>query len=206
MIRDRLTSMNPSWTSPKAFSQGPESAAPAVSRAPLGGLGDRTHLSSEAQAPSTSERLGSLLAGLQAWGTEESPANSNPAAGAQETGTGRPPSTVPVAILNQVLSTLKNAGGMASAGALQSLLSWGSSELESQGKLRPEFQNILREAIAFAKEQGIMSAEDLAKYEARLLSPSPEGGSSRPSGGCSNCSKGGLLNKGFAGLKDRNAA
>jgi hypothetical protein len=72
-------------------------------------------------------------------------------------------------------------------GALQSLLSWGSSELENSGKIRPEFQDILREAIDFAKENRIMSPEDLAKYESELFAKDKGKGSDGEKGGCPGC-------------------
>jgi hypothetical protein len=168
---------------------------------------DRSSLSPEASEPDGADgALSPLLRGLQSWGTdpnfgsaedsgpgvEQSQAASGSASAAQG---GQPPSQVPEAILRQVLNVLKTAGGMASAGALQSLLSWGSSELENSGKIRPEFKEILREAIDFGKENRIMEADVLAQYESRLLTEG-EGGQGQP-GGCS-CSK----KKGGKSVKD----
>jgi hypothetical protein len=203
MIKDRSFHFAPSFHSPaNAAGAGPSpvtgpQAAGVVHPSALA-PGDSAQLSAEAGEPEWGGGgINSLLQGLQGWGAPQdagSPGQVGPAqagGGAAPAGQGRPPAQVPLGILNQVLSTLKSAGGMATAGALQSLLSWGTSELENSGKLRPEFREILREAIDFAKENRIMSPEALAQYESRFFSEGQEQGAGEgKDGGCSCHKKG----------------
>lgn len=136
-------------------------------------------LSSEARQKEKSRAgFDSLLDGLAGWASPsgrssessnstERPAQLPPNLGgwqdAMESG------QMPMAILQQIFSTLKNAGGMATAGALHSLLSYGKSELERSGKIRPEFETMLRDAIAFGKENRLMDPASLQKWEALLF-------------------------------------
>lgn len=214
MIKDRAIQFSPSFL-PQANGVSPAPSFTVSGAAPQAqgsgnsvyGPTDKASLSEEAGQPEADGALSPLLQGLQSWGSpggqeqgasqekvgQQTQGVAQPTQGAAATGQGQIPSQVPVAILNQVLNTLKTAGGMATVGALQSLLQWGSSELEKDGKLRPEFKEILREAIDFAKEKRIMSPEDLAQYESRLLSEGQGqgggAGKSEGEGGCP-CHKG----------------
>lgn len=158
------------------------------------GVGDRATFSPEARGSDSSEGVSTLLGGLNAWGSESnsggagtSGTQAGEAAQAQGSGTGwdavMESGQMPISIIEQIAGSL-NAGGMATAGALHTLLSWGVAEKEKTGEIREEFQDILHKAIDFGKKNKVMSAEDLAKYEQRLFT---EGNSK---GGGSNIAKG----------------
>lgn len=212
MIIDKLNFAPTFKPSHQGAVTGPTLAQPPAGKGAAYGPTDSSAVSSEASEPDGGGAIGPLLQGLQSWGGPEAggaPAGQvgQTAQGQGVAGQGQPPSQVPLNILHQVLNTLKTAGGMATAGALHSLLSWGSSELENSGKIRPEFQEILREAISFAKENQIMSPEDLAKYEARLFAGGEGGGSQEGGGaGCSCGKKGKGILEGLERLKGSKAA
>jgi hypothetical protein len=212
MIKDRPLSFTSTFQpSFKGVDSGPSLvSAPTSGNLPSKGAGDVSSFSREASESGGNEGISSLLEGLRGWGAPEG-GDSRPAAVGetrQPSPTGNLPDIppqVPMAIVNQVFGSLK-AGGMATAGALHSLLSWGASELEKDGKIRPEFQEVLRETLAFAKENNLMSAEELAKWEARLFSGgtggSEKGGAAKKGGddgcACGNKKVGNLLD-GFKG-------
>ena len=141
-----------------------------------------------------SNRLEGLLDGLESWGSHENrPQNASSASEAGQSNVGNwsevlKSGQMPMGIIQQVFSTMKNAGGMATAGALHSLLSWGVAEKQKTGKIRPEFQNILHQAIELAKQNKNMSEEDLAKYEDRLFGGDDN---AKPKGGAAKGGKGG---------------
>lgn len=182
MIKDKISSplrslfSNKSSSAPTAT---PEVTAPAVSQGSPGSVSFSRELSEQ---PGSDNRLNSLVQGLNSWGDTGNGNSSaaSPAAGTNGTNGSNGTSgggwddvmksgQMPMGIINQVFSTFKNAGGMATAGALHSLLSWGVAERKKTGKIRPEFQEILREAIDIAKKNRNMSEADLAKYESALF-------------------------------------
>lgn len=189
MIKDRPLNLFPSYQSPALNGVAPGASLSGNAAPPSNGNGsygptDASAISHEASEPDGAESgINPLLQGLRSWGApgpnEEGSANVGQAqnvAGSAPTGQQQPPAQVPVSILRQVLNTEKTAGGMASAGALVSLLSWGLSERQNSGKIRPEFQEILHEAIAFGKEKKLMPEEQLADYESRLFAQDGQGG------------------------------
>lgn len=206
MIKDRLLNLSPSYSFPQINGAAPSaaSAAPSGGSAPVAGAPDSSAISREASEPDGSAGISPLLQGLQGWGAPEPGQGDQSATGAvgqtqaanasAPAGQQRPPSQVPLSILQQVLNTEKTAGGMASAGALVSLLSWGISEKESSGQIRPEFQEILHEAISFGKEKKLMPEAQLADYESRLFAEGDKAGGTgkKDEGGCS-CSKKGSI-------------
>ena len=199
MIKELPTKSADNWLSrlkgPGAGTTSSWSAqARAADSAASQGPQDASNISGEASETGHSSPLNPLLQGLQSWAGAPESGASPVGQGQDVKGQGQAPSQVPIGIINQVFNTMKTAGGMATVGALQSLLSWGASEKEKSGKIRPEFQEILREAISFAKENRIMSPEDLAKFEARLF-----GGKGGEQGGAG---EGGKSAKGKPSIKE----
>lgn len=192
MIKDKFSSplrslfSNKSSSAPTAT---PELTTPAASQGSPGSVSFSRELSEQS---GSDNRLNSLVQGLNSWGgTGNGNANgasqASGASGANQTsrggwddvvGTGQ----MPMGVIKQVFSTLKNAGGMATAGALFSLLSWGVAERKKTGKIRPEFQEILRETIEFAKKTGSMSEGDIAKFESELFGGGAGGGADKGKG------------------------
>lgn len=168
MIKDRLQNV---FKSNPSFRTGPPTTTPALAQ--LGASPSAVQFSPEAgQAADDGGRIGSLLGGLNSWGGPEQ-TRSNQSAAPQSAAGGweqvLKSGQMPMGIINQVFNTMKTAGGMATAGALHSLLSWGSTEKQKTGQIRPEFQEILHQAIEIAKKNKNMSEEDLKKYEDRLF-------------------------------------
>lgn len=168
MIKDRLQNVfkpHPSFRT--------ESPATTPAGTQLGASPSPVQISPEAgQAADDGRRIGSLLGGLNSWGGPEQTQSSQAPAPQSARGGWEQvlkSGQMPMAIINQVFNTMKSAGGMATAGALHSLLSWGSTEKQKTGQIRPEFQEILHEAIEIAKKNRNMSEEDLKKYEDRLF-------------------------------------
>ena len=157
---------NSSFNPATSVAQAPSTSAPPAA----------VTLSGEArQAENTSGGFGNLLNGLQSWGQADAGSQTPQTGGAAAWADVMKSGQMPMGIIEQVFNTMKNAGGMATAGALHSLLSWGAAEKRKTGQIRPEFQEILREAIEIAKKNKNMSEEDLKKYEDRLFGDA-EGG------------------------------
>ena len=134
----------------------------------------------------SSSRVGDLLGGLESWGAPDSETSERAGQAGQAAGGWNDVlklGQMPMSVIRQVFSTMNNAGGMATAGALHSLLSWGVAERKKTGQIREEFQSILREAIDFAKKNKNMSEEDLAKYESKLFGGGQEGGAGKRGAG-----------------------
>ena len=67
------------------------------------------------------------------------------------------------------MDQMKSTDGFAAVGTFGALLSWARKEKSVNGEIRPEFQEILREAIAYARQVHFMKDEDLDRIEASLL-------------------------------------
>lgn len=73
------------------------------------------------------------------------------------------------AIMRDILEESLGAGGMASVGAVNTILSWASSELERTGELHPETAAIVRETLERALDWGLLDEETVAKFRERFF-------------------------------------
>ena len=143
-------------------------------------------LSDEAQGPDApSERVAALTSGLASWGQPEASGNSGVGQLSENQGVGEAGQSgqVPISMIRTIVDKLKSSDGMAAVGTLGALLSWARKEKSATGKIRPEFQELLREAIAYARRTHMMKDEDLARIEESLFSTENGEGKGKIGGG-----------------------
>ncbi len=146
-------------------------------------------LSPESQdRESPSERVAALTSGLASWSqadTSSTSGNSGVGQLSENQGVGETgqPAQVPISMIRTIVDKLKSSDGMAAVGTFGALLSWARKEKSANGKIRPEFQELLREAIAYARRMHMMKDEDLARIEESLFSTGDGEGKGKKGGG-----------------------